>query len=113
MLVMISLAILFSVSNAQALPTTDYEMQIEALSTSAMGLAGMEHSNPSIARTIETLLDSGASRIMLHDETLFTGLRKARYPLQVQYADGAYHTYRYKGKAKLPIRHALTKEVKK
>ena len=112
MLVMISLAILFSVSNAQALPTTDYEMQIGALSTGAMGLAGMEYSNASIARTIETLLDSGASRIMLHDETLFTSLRKAQYPLQVQYADGAYHTYWYKGKAKLPIRDALTKEVK-
>ena len=112
MLVMISLALLFSVSNAHALPTTDYDMQIGAVSTSAMGLAGMEYSNASIARMIETLLDSGASRIMLHDETLFTNLRKAQYPLQVQYADGAYHTYWYKGQARLPIRDALTKEVK-
>ena len=77
-----------------------------------MGLAGMEYSNASIASTIETLLDSGASRIMLHDETLFTNLHKAQYPLQVQYADGAYHNYWYKGHASLPIKDAVTKEIK-
>ena len=71
LLVLIALASLFSVSNALA-PTTD--LDVGAWSAGAMGLAGMEYSNASIARTIETLLDSGASRIMLHDETLFTNL---------------------------------------
>ena len=108
LLVLIALASLFSVSNAA--PTTD--LDVGAWSTGAMGLVGMEYSNASIARTIETLLDSGASRIMLHDETLFTNLHKAQYPLQVQYADGAYHNYWYKGHASLPIKDAVTKEIK-
>ena len=74
----------------------------------------MEYSNASIARTIETLLDSGASRIMLHDKNLFTDLdlRKAQYPLQVQYADGLLHNCWYTGRARLPIRDVLTKEIK-
>ena len=109
---MIALVSMLTLSNAQALPTADLDMQMGAFSTGAMGLAGMEYSNASIARVIETLLDSGASRIMLHDEDLFTNLYKAQYPLQVQYADGVYHTYWYKGQARLPIRDALTKETK-
>ena len=49
---------------------------------------------------------------MLHDKDLFTDLGKAQYPLQVQYADGELHNCWYKGKAKLPIRDAATKEIK-
>ena len=78
LLVMFALAWLFVASDA-ATPSTEFGMHVGTISSSAMGLAGMEYSNASIARTIETLLDSGASRIMLHDKDLFTYLRKAQY----------------------------------
>ena len=123
-LVMIALAWLLAVSDAATVSNAasnnlgyfstcnELGMQIGANGFGAMGLAGMEYSNASIARTIETLLDSGASRIMLHDKNLFTELRKAQYPLQVQYADGLLHNCWYTGRARLPIRDALTKEIK-
>ena len=78
-------------SSDAATPSTEFGLQVGKISSGAMGLAGMEYSNASIARTIETLLDSGASRIMLHDKDLFIDLRKAQYPLQVQYADSELH----------------------
>ena len=53
---------------------------IESLATGAFGLAGVEYSNASVATAVSTLLDSGASRVMLREKRWFTKIKKAQYP---------------------------------
>ena len=86
---------------------------IESLATGAFGLAGVEYSNASVATAVSTLLDSGASRVMLREKRWFTKIKKAQYPLQVQYADGNQVNCWYRGCAELPVIDAKTAEVKK
>ena len=49
---------------------------------------------------------------MLCDKNPFSCSRKAQYPLQVQHGDGHNASYWCKGKVNLPIKSAITNEVK-
>ena len=59
----------------------------------AIAVPAMEFGNASVSKVAATLLDSGASRVMLMEEKWFVSLKRSRTPLQVAYADGAQYDY--------------------